>query len=74
MTWFRSLALAWNVASLRQPILDLALAFESAGGWGRERAFNKWALKQTWRKAMPHQYFQRLIRIKILFSRHEREV
>lgn len=38
---------------LRKPILDLAEKFQSCGGWGLERAFVEWSLKQPWRRCLP---------------------
>lgn len=41
---------------LRPRILDLAEKFDSCGGWGLERAFQKWALKQDFRACLPEPF------------------
>lgn len=43
------------------PILDLHERFQCSGGWGIERAFNKWVCKQPWRTALPMNFFERLL-------------
>lgn len=42
----------------RRDILELHLAFRSGNGWGLERSFNAWAVKQPWRALMPLSFFE----------------
>ena len=37
-------------------VLDLADRFVSSQGWGQERIFQAWALKQRFRQALPRVY------------------
>ena len=37
----------------RPSILRLGDIFESAGGWGAERAFHRWVEEQDWRHVLP---------------------
>ena len=48
---------------LRKDILDLHERFECGGGWGLERTFDQWVLKQPWRKCMPQEFFEFLNRL-----------
>ena len=43
--------------------MDLHERFECGGGWGLERTFDQWVLKQPWRKCMPQEYFELLNRL-----------
>jgi hypothetical protein len=47
------------VLHLRKPILDLYERFLNVStSWGKENAFNRWALKQPWRAVMPTSFFE----------------
>ena len=41
------------LTELRKPIQELGDIFDSTGGWGLERAFDKWVHKQEFRKILP---------------------
>ncbi|CAK9007826.1 unnamed protein product [Durusdinium trenchii] len=45
-------------------ILDLAEKFDSCGGWGLERAFQKWALKQDFRACLPEPFVIEVPKVK----------
>ena len=48
---------------LREPILDLADKFESAGDWASERIFSEWMNRQEWRSCLPSVFTYKVPRV-----------
>ena len=45
---------------LRPAILDLHERFLCSGGWGLERCFNQWCIRQPWRRIFPTSFLKLL--------------
>lgn len=56
----------YQTPGLRPAVLDLADRFDSAQGWGLERIFADWVMKQSFRGALPP------VRKKLVFQKRSR--